>query len=192
MERRKQKLLIARYSKMILVINVNKYKLHDLEFINPITDLFKKFKVVHYRDLKQKNIDSAEKIIIAGTSLKDDEYLKDIEIFSWIKNCKKPILGICAGAQIIALVFSSKLRKMQEIGMIKVKFDEEFFGINQEIEAYSLHNLGFKKIGEELQPVAFSEKGVEAFKHNSKHIYGILFHPEVKNKEIIKSFIKIK
>ena len=182
--------------KLIILISLCRERLHELEFVNPIAEIVRAetrdFEIVNYKATSLKDIEKADKIIICGTSLADFDYLKHLENFEWIKNCKKPILGICAGAQIIALVFSSKLRKMQEIGMIKVKFDEEFFGINQEIEAYSLHNLGFKKIGEELQPVAFSEKGVEAFKHNSKHIYGILFHPEVKNKEIIKSFIKIK
>ena len=182
--------------KLIILISLCREKLHELEFVNPIADIIKSegtgFEIINYKDISLENIEKADKIIICGTSLADFEYLKDIKKFSWIESCEKPILGICAGVQIIALVFNSKLKEMQEIGMIKAKFDEDFFGISREIEAYSLHNLGFGKLGKELKPFAFSEKGIQAFKHESKDIYGTLFHPEVKNKEIIKSFIKIK
>lgn len=189
MERRKQKLLIARYSKMILVINVNKYKLHDLEFINPITDLFKKFKVVHYRDLKQKNIDSAEKIIIAGTSLKDDEYLKDIEIFSWIKNCKKPILGICAGMQILALINGAKLKKAKEIGQTEIKILKEDPLIKDIKKVYSLHQFSVT-LPKGFDLLAKSSKSIQVIRRDNH--YGLMFHPEVFNKELIKGFLNIE
>ena len=101
---------------MILIINLNKYKLHDLEFIKPITDLLDNYKVIHYKKLKESDIKKADKIIIAGTSLKNNDYLKDLKNFKWIKDFKEPLLGICSGMQIIALLHKAKLKKSKEIG----------------------------------------------------------------------------
>ena len=170
---------------MILIINVNKHKLHDLEFIKPITDLLEKSKVIHYKDLKQSDIGSAEKIIIAGTSLKDDEYLKNIESFSWIKNYKKPILGICSGMQILALANGAKLKKAKEIGQTEIKILKEDALIKNIRKVYSMHQFSIT-LPKGFDLLAKSSKSIQAIKKNNH--YGLMFHPEVFNKEIIKLF----
>src|SRR3989344_5252178 len=126
---------------MILVINLNKYKLHDLEFINPVTDLLDNYKVVHYKNLKQGDLEKADKVIIAGTSLKDNDYLEEIEKFYWIKNFRKPILGICAGMQILALVNGAKLKKAKEIGQTEIKILKQDKLIRDLTKVYSLHQF---------------------------------------------------
>ncbi len=159
---------------MILLINICKEKLHELEFVKPIEDITKKLgktKVVHYKNLKNKDIQQADKIIICGTSLKDNEFLKHLDKFSWIKNCKKPILGICGGSHIIGLILGGKIRKKTEIGLKRTKL-KNFLGITGEKEVYHLHNL-------QVLP--------ETFQKNN--LYATLFHPEVRNKEIILNFI---
>src|SRR3989344_2401556 len=90
---------------MILVIKVNKMKLHDEEFVRPVTDLLENFKVVDYRE----NLDK----------------------FSWLKEFKKPVLGICAGMQIIGLILGKELIKNKRIGV----FDNKYY----------LHSFSFKK-----------------------------------------------
>jgi len=94
---------------MILLINICKEQLHELEFVKPIQDILLKnnlkFKVVHYKELKKIDIDNAKRIIICGTSLKDNDFLKNMRLFFWIRTCNKPILGICGGMQIIGKVF---------------------------------------------------------------------------------------
>ncbi len=172
----------------ILIINICREKLHYFEFVKPIEDILKssntKFKTIHYNKLK-KNIDY-DKIIICGTSLKDDDYLK--YDFSWIKTTDKPILGICAGVQIISLEFGGKIKKGTEIGYFKEYFKEEFLKQKGEKEVYHLHNnystlpKNFKKFTNSRIP--------QAMKHKDKEIYGILFHPEVRNKEVIINFVE--
>jgi len=174
---------------MILIINLNKYKLHDLEFIKPITDLFKKlkeFKVVHYKSLKQKDIDSAEKIIIAGTSLKDDEYLNELKKFSWIKNCQKQVLGICAGMQIIALLHGAKFKKIKEIGQTQIKILEKDSLIKDMEKVYSLHQFSVA-LPKSFILIAKSNKCIQAIRKDN--LVGVLFHPEVYNKEVIRNFV---
>lgn len=170
---------------MIVIINLNKYKLHDLEFIKPITDLLKDHKMVHYKSLKPLHLKQAKKIIIAGTSLKNNDYLKDLKSFEWIKNYNKPILGICSGMQIIALLHGAKLKKSKEIGQTKIKILKKDSLINNIDKIYSLHQFSVS-LPKEFELIANSSRCIQAIRKNN--LIGVLFHPEVYNKEIIKSF----
>src|SRR3989344_8959443 len=129
---------------MILIIDINEKpnSLHYLEFVRPIKELIKKKnKIVHFKKIKKQDLKKAEKIIICGTSLKNNIYLKESKRFLWIKTIDKPILGICAGMQIIGKIFNAKIKKNKEIGPItltQVKKDILFDNIK---EVYALHNL---------------------------------------------------
>jgi GMP synthase (glutamine-hydrolysing) len=173
---------------MILLIKTNKESLHDNEFVNPIKNILgKDSKVINYKKLKKSDLEKANKVIISGTSLKDNEFLKDLKKFSWIKNYNKPILGICAGAQIIGITLGGKLKKKTEIGMTKINFKKSFLGTSGEKEVYELHNnyVTFVKDFE-----IFAENKIpQAAKHKDREIYCVLFHPEVGNKDTIKNFI---
>ena len=94
---------------MILIIKVNEFELHDDEFVKPITDLLEDYKVVDYRDV---NLEGVDKIIITGTALKDNKYLE--RDFSFLKDFKGKVLGICAGMQIIGKLFGYKLEKSKK------------------------------------------------------------------------------
>jgi len=173
---------------MILIINLNKYKLHDLEFIKPIADLLNKFKIIHYKNIKQKDIDSADKIIIAGTSLKNNDYLEDLNKFNWIKNYKKPILGICSGMQILALINGAKLKESLEIGQTQIKITKQDPLIKDIYKIYSLHQFS-TTLPKGFISLARSDKCIQAIKKDNH--CGLLFHPEVFNKNLIKDFEKI-
>ena len=173
---------------MILVINLNKYKLHDLEFIKPILDLLDDYKIVHYKNLKQEDLEKADKAIIAGTSLKDNDYLEEIEKFYWIKNFKKPILGICAGMQILALANGAKLKKAKEIGQTEIKILKQDSLIKNINKVYSLHQFSIS-LPKGFQKIAESKISIQVIKKDNH--YGLLFHPEVLNKNIIISFANL-
>jgi GMP synthase-like glutamine amidotransferase len=54
---------------------------------------------------------------------------------------------------------------------------------------YNLHQVGINNVGKEYERIALSGKGIQAVQHKEKPIYGVLFHPEVNNKEMIQHFI---
>ena len=177
---------------MILIIKTNKYKLHDLEFVKPIEDtLIKnkiKFKTKHYNKIKKSDL-NVDKIIISGTSLKDNQYLENLNKFQWIKNFNKPLLGICGGMQIIALVFGANIKNKQEIGFYKENFTKKFLGLKGKQEVYHLHN-NYIPLSKDF--IKFTDSKIpQAIKHKTKPIYGVLFHPEVRNKEMIIEFCKL-
>lgn len=182
---------------MILVINICKEKLHYYEFVKPIEDIIKKlgesYFVRGYKGLKKKDLNKASKVIICGTSLFDNEFIKDINKFSWLKNFNRPVLGICGGMEIIGLVFGGKLKRKTEIGFYKERFEKKFLGISGEIEVYHLHNysVDFSQLND-FEVCCFSDteinKVAQAVKHKNKKIYGVLFHPEVRQKNLINFF----
>ncbi len=178
---------------MILIINTSKEKLHYLEFVKPIEDILKDFKTktINYKNLKKSHLSKAKKVIICGTSLQDNEYQKDLNKFEWINNLNKPILGICAGMQLIGLTNSQKLKNKTEIGYFHENFKGKFLGLKGKIEVYHLHKkyIDFKK----LKDFKIYNSGIipQAIKHKKKEIYRVLFHPEVRQKELILNFAKI-
>lgn len=148
-------------------------------------------KVRHYKGLQKKDLQTAEKIIICGTSLKDFQYLQDLKKFEFLESFEKPVLGICAGMQIIALVSGCSLEKDQEIGLQKVNFEKEFFGFEGVREVYELHNSAIKedKAFRNNFEVFARAKCAQAIKHKKKTFFGVLFHPEVRQKELIANFV---
>ena len=179
---------------MILLINICKEKLHYLEFVKPIEDILKKEKIgfftKNYRELVQKDLDKADKIIICGTSLRDNEFMENLDRFKWIKSFNKPLLGICGGMQVIGKLFGGIVRKEPEIGFFHEKFHKEFLGLSGSKEVYHLHNyyIDFGEFGDFTAYSVSDKEIVQAAKHNTKEIYCVLFHPEVRQKALIKEF----
>ena len=182
---------------MILVISTCKYKLHELEFVKPIEDIIKennkKYITKNYTQLNKNDLEKADKIIICGTSLQDFGYLNHLDNFYWLNKITKPVLGVCSGMQLIGLTHQGVNKKKTEIGFYKEKFNKNFLNIkeNTKLEVYHLHNnyIDFSKLND-FDTCSKSSSVAQAVKHKNKPIFGVLFHPEVRNKEIILSFIR--
>ncbi len=163
---------------MILIINICKEKLHFYEFVKPIEEIIRNsnldYTTKHYNDLKKEDINEASKIIICGTSLSDNQFLKDIKKFSWIKTYEKPLLGICGGAHLIGLSLGEKIKKKKQIGLKELILKHDFLGTEGMKQVYHLHNF-------HVLPEVFHEK----------NFYATLFHPEVRNKEMILNFARL-
>lgn len=142
---------------------------------------------MHYHHITQKNITTADKIIISGTSLKDDTFLNDLHLFEWIKHYNKPILGICAGMHILGLLFDGQLKKQKQIGIQTTTFTKEFLGMKGKKQVYHLHNYYVQS--PHYSTYTTPQSYPQAIKHNTKPFYAVLFHPEVRNKELITQFI---
>ena len=99
-----------------------------------------------------------------------------------------PILGICAGMQAIGMIFGSLLKPCKEIGMTEVETVKENYLFSSTFMAYELHNYGVEP-SDMLEILAVSEKCIQGIKHKEEEIYGILFHPEARNKDIVTQFV---
>lgn len=178
---------------MILVIDMNfkKDSLAFYEFVLPIVSIIRKrqhFLIKHRSELNSKDIDDCERIILSGTALKDNDFLGHVEDFGWIRKCDKPVLGICAGMEVIGLVFGSSLQNCFEIGMKEIHLTRKNMLFSSPFKAYELHSHSLQP-SEDFDALAESENCVQAMQHREKSIYGVLFHPEVRNREIMERFI---
>ena len=193
---------------MILIIASCKEKFHYYEFVKPIErlliDLKLDYTIKPIDKISDKDFHNFEKIIITGTSLKDNFYINHPEKFAEMPNCDAPILGICAGMQMIGISYWLKqennrkadlrhvLRSKTEIGFSKEFFSKEFLGLRGNNEVYHLHNnfIDFTRL-EDFDIISKNEGIAQAVKHKSKQVYGVLFHPEVRQKELILNFLKL-
>jgi GMP synthase-like glutamine amidotransferase len=178
---------------MILLVSVCTDNLSELEFVKPVENIVRHLNLVflkkNYLNLNQHDLDRAEKIVICGSALKDFEYLKKVDRFGWVKRFERPILGICAGTQILARVFCNSLIERTRIGPFRVTVTQENkLTSKREFDAYFLNSKA-AKITKNFKTIAVSG-GLECMmKHEDKEIYGCLFHPEVLNPEIIVNFL---
>jgi GMP synthase-like glutamine amidotransferase len=181
---------------MILIIDMNwkKDSLGFCEFVLPIAAIAEKmdeFTIKHYFEVTSQDLNICDSIILSGTALKDTATLNQLEKFMWLKEIQKPVLGICAGMETICMAYDGQLIKCLEIGMTPIISLKDNPLFSSDYKAYSLHSYCVEPT-EEFEILAKSPKCTQAIKHKNKKIYGVLFHPEVRNEEIVKRFIEIK
>ncbi len=180
--------------------------MHYFEFVKPVEDILLKaevpFVTKSYTEITKKDLDSSHRIIITGTSLKDMSYStpKNISKFKFLLSYTKPVLAICGGMQLLCMIHGCKLVKGQSIGLHSINFNAEFLGVKGSREVYELHNMGVKDdviLKKSFNMYAKTEivdknKKIEiaqAVKHKHFKHYGTLFHPEVRNKDLIVNFL---
>ena len=182
---------------LILIISSCKYKIHENEFIRPITNILlklnKQYEIIHYLDLPKFDkikLENYSKIIISGTALKDNDYLEYLFNFKVLNKINTPILGICAGYQILGLINGCKLIKNQEIGFTETRIIKKsyFFEIG-DYKTYSLHNNSLK-LNSNFEIFAITKNSEQIIKLKNKEIYGFLFHLEITNIQLLINFIK--
>jgi GMP synthase (glutamine-hydrolysing) len=144
--------------------------------------------VKHFLEVDPSELSDYSHIVLSGNALKDHEAVKHVDRFNWIKNSDKPILGICAGMQAISLVFDVPLTPCLQVGMTEIKTVKENPLFQGSFMAYALHNFSVEP-SEAFDVLAESSKCIQAVKHKQKAIYGVLFHPEVRNQEVLKRFV---
>jgi len=193
---------------MILIVDLcyEENSLSKYEFVHPIAETLKRsgfrskvmhFKVMHCKEIGKNEMDmdgleNFSRIILCGTALKDNVYAEQLDFFHWIRDWKKPVLGICAGMQVVGRIFGGNIVPQPAIGLEKIEIPEDspLMGEQREIEGYHLHNYGVT-LPDRFRLLAGSPTCVEAFCHEKLPIYGIIFHPEVRNRWILDRFARL-
>ena len=162
------------------------------EFVMPVKRIAERLEpcsVVHYSEITHLKPARCSRVIITGTALMDHESLEKGD-FKWLETIQRPVLGICAGMQAIAKHFGSPMTRYPEIGMHKIQPVVRNRILRAEINAYLLHTVGVRP-SRNFDVIAGSSRCAYAIKHREKEIYGVMFHPEVRNPEIIENFISL-
>jgi GMP synthase (glutamine-hydrolysing) len=110
-----------------------------------------------------------------------------------------PILGLCYGHQVIAKIFGGKVEKAKrkEFGPVYVTIKSPIGvleGLSKKEKVWMSHGDTVFSVPRELEVLAYSRScPVAAFKHKTKPIYGLQWHPEVTHTvngmQVIRNFI---
>ncbi len=175
---------------MILVINTSNL-ISDERYIDPLIPFLPKDNLVkHHLEIEEipKN---TRKIIVSGNSIFSANLsLREIrKKFNWLEDFDKPVLGICAGQQIIAQYFGARLERDDVRGLKKFSIkngDEVLNKVKPEFDGYVSHSfsVGCPK---DFRILAKNNKEYIA-KHKNRKIYISSFHPEFSEKQILKNF----
>ena len=175
---------------MILVVNLCQRDLSSSEFVKPIAEIVGDgARVVRYTDLVAENVETASAVVICGTALADDGYMDHIERFDWLRTTRTPVLGICAGMQLIALLHGGRIVERREIGMTAIHPKGSDPLIPGPMDVYSLHRYDLEDL-DEFNILARSAECVQAIVHRQRDLFGILFHPEVRRGGVVTRFLE--
>ena len=180
---------------MILVVDMNwkRDSLGFYEFVLPLVQIAQKrgdCVVRHYLEVDSRDLNDCSHIILSGTALKDNVSQRQPEKFGWLKNTSKPVLGVCAGMQAIGVAHGLSLKRYVEIGMTPVTTLQQNPLFSGSFSAYSLHNFCVEPTAE-FEVLAESSQCMQAMRHRQKEVYGMLFHPEVRNAAMVERFLQL-
>jgi GMP synthase-like glutamine amidotransferase len=165
------------------------------EFVSPIRRIVERSgriaRVAHYSEPDALPA-GVSGVILCGTALKDNGYLEHQDRFGWIAEETVPVLGICAGMQVLATLLGGEVVEAPEIGMTEVVVtrNDGILGTERIFSAYELHNFGVT-LPPECIPLARSEACIQAFRHREKKWWGVMFHPEVRNEWVVERFVQV-
>lgn len=106
------------------------------------------------------------------------------EAVRWIRGIRRPVLGICFGHQLLGFTFGGRVarlgRRFEGFDEVEVvEGDDLFAGMSDRIRVYK-SNL--RVVASVMPGFRLLAKGrdyeVEAFRHESRPIFGVQFHPE--------------
>ena len=141
------------------------------------------------------DISRYDSFILSGRRNNDSQMnAKNSKIIIHAVNQKKKLLGICYGAEILALALGGTIRKSSVIrGEQEITSNENILceGKNTVFES---HSYEISKLGSSLNCLAESENCKnEIVKHKELAIYGTQFHPEMTadGQKMIANFAKL-
>lgn len=109
---------------------------------------------------------------------------------------KKALLGICYGAEILALTLGGTIRKTPAVykGTEQVTMLKKNPLCDGQIDVFESHNYEISRLGEAFLVLAESKNcRYEIIQYNNAKIFGTQFHPEMSNdgKTLIKNFLSL-
>ena len=161
------------------------------------------YDIINYQEINATITKGYDKIILSGghaftVLYPNKKYKNELNL---IKECEKPILGICLGFQLICRAYGTNMSRLKiyEKGVLnieKIKQDILLKEVPNSFYVFESHHNVVKKTSKDLVPLAVSKDGIEIVRHISKPIWGTQFHPEHFKKKsigrrIIRNFVEL-
>ena len=167
------------------------------EISNTISNNCTEYTVIPFQKVIKMGLTRFDSFVLSGRRINDQKMNAiNSEIINHAVSEKKPLLGICYGAEILALTLGGTIRKLDNTikGLHSVNITKQNPLFDKDIEVYQSHTYEIAKLGSKLESFASSDScNHELIKHSSLPIFGTQFHPEMSHdgKSLIESFVKI-
>ncbi|HOJ96701.1 MAG TPA: hypothetical protein PK024_07710 [Methanospirillum sp.] len=182
---------------MIIILDVTHPEITVLydEFVAPVERIVQAcgqpVRVVRIDTLKAA-VHLCTGLIICGTALADSWY-RTQNLVPQLGGWTGPVLGICAGMQMLLSETGGTVMPVTEIGMIPIQVTEIGAGDilmqgRDEFAAYALHQYTATR-SPLWTSLATSTLTDQVVRHCLYPWYGVLFHPEVRNEWLIERFV---
>ena len=180
---------------MLLVVENGSVYTHNLiDFLANKT----KFNVLTFEDVNLSELKNYDSFILSGRR-KNNQSMNRInsKIINHAIEEKKPLLGICYGAEILNLTLGGTIKKSNSLqkGNQLIKILKKNPLCEDKIDVFESHNYEISRLAESLECIADSNSCKnEIINLANSTIYGTQFHPEMTNdgKKLIEKFCSLE
>jgi N5-(cytidine 5'-diphosphoramidyl)-L-glutamine hydrolase len=147
--------------------------------------LFRKHELIIVPNLIHLDLD-IDMLVLSGGDTTEARFQTELMCYNHADDHNIPVLGVCHGAFLINYLHGGLNKEIN--GHRNVMHSIEMEGQSQMINSY--HNIGIYSLGDDLESIATHEDGIEGFKHATKPIWGLVWHPERMDDPVLPSDLK--
>ncbi len=181
---------------MLLVVdNSSVYTNSIVDFLK---DIMADHKCTPFDKITHSDIEDSNSIILSGRK-KNDPLMNAInsKLIRYALSKGRPLLGICYGAEILAITLGGTIRKAAQPrhGIHKASVVKENPLCRGQLEVFESHSYMVATLDSRFGIIAVSDAcRFEIFQYGNQNIFGTQFHPEMSNdgKLLLKNFTAIK
>jgi gamma-glutamyl-gamma-aminobutyrate hydrolase PuuD len=113
-------------------------------------------------------------LILSGGNDSEARYQTELNCCTWALEHDIPIIGVCHGAFFLNELNSGTNSSIE--GHHNTLHEITMEGRTRKVNSY--HTTCIKELGNDLEPIAWCDDQIEAFKHKTKSVWGLVWHPE--------------
>tara|TARA_Y100001949_G_scaffold27002_1_gene20088 strand:+ start:445 stop:987 length:543 start_codon:yes stop_codon:yes gene_type:complete len=180
-----------------LLLVIDNGSIYTKNLVNYISEQTVDFSTVKFNEVPSLEISQFDSFILSGR-IKNDKKMNatNSQIIKHVISEKKSLLGICYGAEILAITMGGTIKKSNKPvkGEETVLVEKENKICQNKIQVFESHRYEISQLGNQLHSLASSKSCKhEIVKHNDLDIFGTQFHPEMSRdgQSVIKAFLSI-
>jgi GMP synthase (glutamine-hydrolysing) len=161
-------------------------------------DLNINFESHSFSNISSLDLDNYSSIILSGRRKNNPEMnIINSKLVKHSLEKDKTLLGICYGAEILALTLGGTIQKMtaSRHGLYKIDIIKDNPLCSTKIKAFESHSYMVSKLDSNFVQLASSDDcKFEIFQYDNKNVFGTQFHPEMSTdgKSLLEKFSLIK
>jgi GMP synthase (glutamine-hydrolysing) len=181
-----------------LLLVVDNGSVYTPSLLDSIKNLNIDFEHHVFSNLSSLNLDNYSSIILSGRRKNDSQMnIINSKLVKYSLENDKPLLGICYGAEILALTLGGTIKKMtsSRYGLHEIEITKSNPLCRGKIQGFESHSYMVSKLNTSFTQIASSiDCKFEIFQYDDKNIFGTQFHPEMSTdgKSLLERFCTIK